>query len=57
MVKWIGVTKTYDESGGGESADFSADFGNFGGDCPVLKSGRKGHTSNTEYIKTTAAVC
>ena len=27
-------------------------FGNFGGDCPVLKNGRKGHTfeQNTDFI-------
>ena len=38
------MTKTYDEFGGGEKPLISRFFGNFGGDCPVLKSGRKGHT-------------
>ena len=45
------MTKTYDDSGGSKALIFEA-FGNFGGDCPVFKSGRKGHTFyiNTENV-------
>ncbi len=51
MVQYIGVTKTYDDFGGSKPLS-NGGFGNFEGDCPVFKSGRKGHTFyfNTENI-------
>ena len=49
MVQYIGVTKTYDDFGGSKPLS-NGGFGNFEGDCPVFKTGRK-VTLSIEYSK------